>query len=136
MKIKLNGSTSPVQAPAETPPPPLPPQMNAPVGPPPPHPELPMDYEGFMELAKKVSRGTMTDKAQLWVGMALADALNRLADGVWELVGALHPTEIELPNGDTEEAQSVLSDAIADGLILASEATVKNGTKKKMVPKT
>lgn len=69
-------------APEEKPLPPPPPQMGQPVGPPPPEKPLPTTFEGYVDLAKQVSRGAMTDKAQLWVMLAQATATNRLADAL------------------------------------------------------
>jgi hypothetical protein len=61
-------------------PPPLPPQFNKPVGPPPPPPELPTDYDGYVELCKRVSRGQMSDKALIWANLAQAEALMSIAE--------------------------------------------------------
>jgi hypothetical protein len=63
--------------------------MNAPVGPPPQAVELPTDYQGYVDLAKRVSRGSMTDKALIWVGLAQAQATKEVADRLDELLEML-----------------------------------------------
>ncbi len=97
--------------------PPAPPQLNAPVGPPPPEVVLPTTFEGYIELAKKVSRGEMTDKALIWVGMGQAEATNRIANALEELLGFLNPSQDE----SGEEHPSGLAAAIADGILMADE---------------
>ncbi len=99
--------------------PPAPAQINAPVGPPPVAAPLPEDYAGYVALAKRVSTGAMTDKALLWATLALADATNRQANFLAELVNALHPTETELPDGTLDEVPPGLSMAISDGIVMA-----------------
>jgi len=93
---KFSPPTPPPPAPpADEPLPPPPPQMNAPVGPPPQAVELPTDYEGYVDLAKRVSRGSMTDKALIWVGLAQAQATYEVAGLLAELVDALHVLAVE-----------------------------------------
>jgi len=105
----------------EPPLPPPPPQMTAPVGPPPVAAELPTDYEGFVELAKKVSRGAMTDKALLWANLAQAAAQNRIADQLDELLEFLGARdEVE------DDYIPDFSDQIAAGILSAVEVS-KNG---------
>lgn len=123
MKKLLNGYAAPrVPVTEFKPKPPVAPQaplagppMNRPVGPPPPEVELPTTFEGFVDLAKKVSRGTMTDKALIWVGLAQAMALNRIGEELTELVDALH---------STEKQPSLLGENIADGLSMALSSMV------------
>ena len=74
------------EAPGEAPLPAAPAQFSMPVGPPPPEVALPDTYEGYIELAKKVSRGAMTDKANLWIQLAQAAALKEIADQLGDLL--------------------------------------------------
>jgi len=90
--------------------PPPPPQMNAPVGPPPPPGEIPNDYQGYVDLAKKASRGAMTEKALIWVGLAQAAAMNRIGDLLEELVEFTGARDA-VP-GDTTRLFDVLADAL------------------------
>ncbi len=121
----VNGATAREMAVPEAPLPPAPPQMNNPVGPPPGEPVLPVDFAGYIDLAKKVSRGALTDKAQLWATMALATAMNRQADLLEELVTFFYPEETEKSEGvEGEPVPSRASEAIADGIGLAFSGIV------------
>lgn len=103
--------------------PPPPPQMNAPVGPPPPAPELPTDFEGYVRLAKAVSRGSMTDKAMIWVGLAQATAVNNLSfqvQGIEQSLGEFLDF-LGAGDGDTDGGSRRLSDEGADAIIVAVE---------------
>ncbi len=103
--------------------------------PPPPEPPLPETYEGFIELAKQVSKGPMTDKAHLWVRMAQAQSSYRIANALEELIDILQPEEVELENGDFEEAPSVLSGAIAEGILMAENERTRASMKGPKEPK-
>ncbi len=123
--------------------PPLPVQMNAPVGPPPPIEELPTDFEGYIDLAKQVSRGVMTDKAQLWAMLAQATQLERIARALENLVDFTDAPEVPVSQDGPIEFDVVpsrLAEAIADGIRLAgmpavmrseAEKTEKTPPKKK-----
>lgn len=102
----------------ETPLPPAPPQINAPVGLPPPPVEVPSDFDGFLSTALKV-RGGRLDMAQFWAVCAQAAATKLVADRFEELlvfVGA----KIEV-----DEDRPQLQDQIASGILTAA-AEVKD----------
>ncbi len=97
--------------------------------PPPPEPELPTTYEGYVDLAKQVGRqsGPLQQKAMLWAALAQAEATNRLADGLEELLGFLNPAD----DGDGEDSNmpSELAAAIADGILMAQAEAEKPSRK-------
>lgn len=82
---------------------------------------LPTSFEGYVELAKRVSRGAMTDKAQLWATLALAAAADRQADLLEELIALF---DVEEAEPDEVELPSRFSEAIADGITLAVSGIV------------
>ncbi len=94
--------------------------------PPGPEPFIPSDYAGYVEKAKVVSRGAMTDKAQLWAMLAQAEATNRLADLLEEFLTFVNPDELE-----GEELPSGLSAAIADGLLMAAQEQAKEAAEER-----
>lgn len=104
-----------------------PPQMSGPVGPPPPIVEAPKDFEGFMIAAIKARTGRI-DYAQFWAAMAQAEANNRIANRLDELLQYLgaRDTDDKEPDGPrlgeqitmgvvgaTLDLQDILADAKA-----------------------
>ena len=115
--------TSPPAAPPPERPAAPPPQMSGPVGPPPPIVEAPKDFEGFMAAAVKARTGRI-DYAQFWATMAQAEANNRIADTLSELVGLFAPVQIDVEEG-VGESISVGSATITDGILSAKEAIIE-----------
>lgn len=104
--------------------PPGPPQMNKPVGSPPPPVELPRTYDECVDRARAAAGGQI-EKAHLWAMLAQALATKQLADKVDalnEFLGVYDDDPEDREEGDPDPR---FSDAVADG-ILAAVSVVKD----------
>ncbi len=114
-----------VEAPKEVQAPPLPAHMTQPIVAPPPEPELPTTFEGFVELSKLVSkRQGPVEKSILWATLAQATATKQVADRLEELL-------LFLGARDTDDDADVdgprLSHQISDGGLLALDQLLPEG---------
>lgn len=91
---------------------PAPPQMNMPVGPPPPPVAPPEDYEGYIKAALEARSGR-SGMEMLWAQLAQADAQNRIAIALEQLMEYLGAND-----GDGDDAAAPrLQDQIAGGMV-------------------
>lgn len=93
-------------APGQVPLPPPPPQMLAPVGPP-PEAVIPVDYDGYITLARSSPNRMSSDSKMFWAMMAQAAAQKEIAERLGELLEFLGAYD-----GD-ETGEPRLSDIIA-----------------------
>jgi hypothetical protein len=94
---------------------PLPPQINAPVGPPPPVTPPPENYGEYVAAAKKAALGRV-DIGRIWTELATADALSRVAKELNTLNTFIGAHD----RGEDFEAQEVglrISDQIRMGIV-------------------
>jgi len=128
LKFTAKQKTGPALVPPSDPSlPPGPPQMNKPVGPPPPPVELPRNFEECIDTARRAAGGQI-EKAHLWAVLAQAHATKQLADKVDALNEYLGVYDEADPD-DKEDGENTpeprLADAIAEG-ILGAVSVVKD----------
>lgn len=93
--------------------PPVPRQMNHPVGPPPSETATPTDFQGCMDLALKAQ----APFKPYWVERAKAHAMNRIANALDTLVEMCKPEVDE----HGELSPGAMSEVIADGILMAAQ---------------
>lgn len=107
--------------------PPGPPQMNKPVGEPPPPRELPRTFAECEERSRQAASGDI-NKAQLWATLAQAHALKEIADKLDafnEYIGVYDDADNEDLEDGEKPAELRFADAIAEG-ILGAVSVVKD----------
>jgi len=114
------------ETPGEAPLPPAPAQMNAPVGPPPPAVKDPETFEEIFALALKARSGRL-DFAQFWASLAQAQALNRAADRLDELMDYLGARDTEDEVGSGPRLADQVTNGIVGSVLVANDELLPPG---------
>ena len=114
------------ETPGEAPLPPAPAQMNAPVGPPPPPAKDPETFEEIFALALKARSGRL-DFAQFWASLAQAQALNRAADRLDELMDYLGARDTEDEVGSGPRLADQVTNGIVGSVLVANDELLPPG---------